>query len=47
MKKLISEIKLWLCVSGLERLKKRAIKHGHCKPDGNSIDYPKSGVKVV
>lgn len=47
MMKLLSEIKLWLSVNGLERLKKRAIKGGYCKPEGNAIDYPKSGVKVV
>ena len=47
MKKLLSEIKLWLSVNGLESLKKRAIKQGYCKPEGNDIDYPKKGARVV
>ncbi len=47
MKKLIQWVRISLSVFGIERLKKRAIKNGYCKPDGDSIDYPRKGVKVV
>lgn len=47
MKNLFFEIRLWLSVNGLERLKKRAIKQGYCKPVGEEIEYPKKGVQVI
>ena len=47
MKKLFESIRIYFAVNGLESLKKRAIKQGYCKPEGNDIDYPKKGARVV
>ncbi len=49
MKKLLYEIKLFFCVMRLERLRKRAIKKGYCRPKNTCPFYPKysGGVEIV